>query len=317
MLNLLSNAVKFTEQGEVVLTVTSKAIPDTRAELTFAVRDTGIGLSAEGMSRLFQSFSQADSSTTRKYGGTGLGLAISKRLSELMGGHMWAQSDGLGKGATFLFNITVPLAPLPATRTRDFVGAQPELAGKRLLVVDDNATNRRVLVLQTGKWGMDSRATESPQEALRWIESGEAFDVAILDMHMPEMDGVALARKVRERRPELPLVLFSSLGRREVGDADALFSAYLSKPIRQSQLFDTLVGLPGTGSSLPRRRPLLQSRSSTRRWRRGIRCGSCWPRTTSSTRSSRCASYSRWAIARTWRPTASRRSSRWSDKPTM
>ncbi len=212
-------------------------------ELTFAVRDTGIGLTAEGMSRLFQSFSQADSSTTRKYGGTGLGLAISRRLSELMGGRMWAESDGPGKGSTFLFTIDVPIAEMPPARSRDFVGAQPELTGKRVLVVDDNATNRRILSLQTAKWGMASRDTESPLEAVRWIEAGEAFDLAILDMHMPEMDGLTLARQIRERRPTLPLVLFSSLGRREAGDTDKLFSAYLAKPIRQSQLFDTLVGL--------------------------------------------------------------------------
>ena len=141
------------------------------------------------MSRLFQSFTQADSSTTRKYGGTGLGLAISKRLSELMGGHMWGESEVRAKASTFYFSITVPVAQLPPARSRDFVGAQPELQGKRVLVVDDNATNRRVLALQTAKWGMQSRATESPQEALRWLEAGEAFDLAILDMHMPEMDG--------------------------------------------------------------------------------------------------------------------------------
>ncbi len=243
MLNLLSNAVKFTERGEVVLTVTAAPLPGDRTELTFAVRDTGIGLSASGMSRLFQSFSQADSSTTRKYGGTGLGLAISRRLAELMEGRMWAESEGPGKGATFSFSIKVPIAQSPATKSRDFVGTQPELVGKRLLIVDDNATNRRVLALQTGKWGMASRAAESPAEALRGIEQGEAYDLAILDMHMPEMDGVALAGKIRERRPTLPLVLFSSLGRREAGDTDKLFSAYLAKPIRQSQLFDTLVGL--------------------------------------------------------------------------
>jgi CheY-like chemotaxis protein len=195
------------------------------------------------MSRLFQSFSQADSSTTRKYGGTGLGLAISKRLSELMGGHMWAQSDGPGKGSTFLFNIEVPTAELPPARQRDFVGSQPELQGKRVLIVDDNATNRRVLELQTAKWGMSSRATESPLEALRWLEAGEAFDLAILDMHMPEMDGIALARQIRERHAALPLVLFSSLGRREARDDEQLFNAFLAKPIRQSHLFDALVGL--------------------------------------------------------------------------
>jgi CheY-like chemotaxis protein len=137
----------------------------------------------------------------------------------------------------------VPIAETPPARSRDFVGAQPELTRKRVLVVDDNATNRRILSLQTAKWGMQSRATESPLEAVRWIEAGETFDLAILDMHMPEMDGLALARQIRERRATLPLVLFSSLGRREAGDTDKLFSAYLAKPIRQSQLFDTLVGL--------------------------------------------------------------------------
>jgi CheY-like chemotaxis protein len=243
MLNLLGNAVKFTEAGEVVLTVSSKPISVDRVELAFTVRDTGIGLSPEVMSRLFQSFSQADSSTTRKYGGTGLGLAISKRLSELMGGRMWAESEGPGRGATFFFSIQAQTATLSPTRQRDFIGVQPELHGKRLLVVDDNATNRRVLELQTSKWGMSPRAAESPQEALRWLEHGEAFDLAILDMHMPEMDGIALARRLRERHARLPLVLFSSLGRREVGDGEALFDAYLAKPIRQSQLFDTLVGL--------------------------------------------------------------------------
>jgi CheY-like chemotaxis protein len=132
---------------------------------------------------------------------------------------------------------------LLATKSRNFVGTQPELVGKRLLIVDDNATNRRVLALQTGKWGMEARATESPAEALHWLAQGEAFDLAILDMHMPEMDGVALAGKIREQQAGLPLVLFSSLGRREVGDAERLFRAYLSKPVRQSQLFDMLVGL--------------------------------------------------------------------------
>jgi GAF domain-containing protein/DNA-binding response OmpR family regulator len=248
ILNLLSNAVKFTEAGEVVLTVNSVPAGPGRVALTFAVRDTGIGLSAEGMGRLFQSFSQADSSTTRKYGGTGLGLAISKRLAELMGGRMWAESAGSGHGSTFLFSIEAPVAPLPETRRRDFVGTQPELLDKRLLVVDDNATNRRILAVQAAKWGMRARDTESPAEALRWLDAGEAFDLAILDMHMPEMDGVALARRVRAIRPALPLVLFSSLGRREVGEAEALFAAYLSKPLHQSQLFDTLVSLLAHGT---------------------------------------------------------------------
>jgi signal transduction histidine kinase/DNA-binding response OmpR family regulator len=245
ILNLLANAVKFTEAGEVVLTVSGTAQSDGTVALTFAVRDTGIGLSAEGMGRLFQSFSQADSSTTRKYGGTGLGLAISKRLAELMGGRMWVESAGLGKGSTFFFTIVAPTAELPASRRREFVGVQPELQGRRVLIVDDNATNRRVLSLQTARWGMRPRDTGSPLEALRWLDdsAGEPFDLAILDMHMPEMDGLELARRVRARKAALPLVLFSSLGRRDVGDRSALFNAFLAKPIRQSHLFDTLVNL--------------------------------------------------------------------------
>jgi CheY-like chemotaxis protein len=207
------------------------------------VRDTGIGLTADGMSRLFQSFSQADSSTTRKYGGTGLGLAISRRLADLMGGRIWAESAGLGKGSAFHFTIRVPTAAVPAARARSFTGVQPRLEGKRLLIVDDNETNRRLLALQTAKWGMQSRATESPNEALRWVDEGDAYDAAVLDMHMPEMDGLSLARKIRDRRAALPLVLFSSLGRRELGDSDRLFDAYLGKPIHQSHLYDTLVGL--------------------------------------------------------------------------
>ena len=243
LLNLLSNAVKFTEVGEVVLTVSSKPLPRDKMELTFAVRDTGIGLTKKGMSRLFQSFSQADSSTTRKYGGTGLGLAISRRLAELMGGTVSVKSAGRGKGSTFYCTIQAGKADLPETRARDLLGVQMELEGKRVLIVDDNATNRRILALQTTKWGMVSQETEFPEEALRWLKAGEQFDLAILDMHMPQMDGLQLAKGIRKHDSALPLVLFSSLGRRETEESDGIFSAYLAKPLHQSHLFDTLVSL--------------------------------------------------------------------------
>ncbi len=243
LLNLLSNAVKFTEEGEVVLSVASETLPDGGLVLAFTVRDTGIGLSPEGMSRLFQSFSQADSSTTRKYGGTGLGLAISQRLAELMGGSMRAESDGLGMGSTFSFSIRAALADLPQAQVRDLIGEQGELRDKRILIVDDNDTNRKILTLQTGKWGMRTRATGSPREALGWLREGSAFDLAILDMHMPEMDGRALAQEIGKIDKALPLVLFSSLGQREAGAGDGLFKDYLAKPLRQSQLFDTLVSV--------------------------------------------------------------------------
>ena len=243
LLNLLSNAVKFTQEGEVVLSVSATPVSKGEVELTFTVRDTGIGLTEAGMSRLFQSFSQADSSTTRKYGGTGLGLAISKRLAELMGGTMWAESDGAGKGATFSFTMMAAPAKLPNRPARNLAGEQSELAGKRLLVVDDNETNRKILALQTRKWGTETKATESPAEALDWVKQGEAFDLAILDMHMPEMDGLTLAREIRAEKSDLPMILFSSLGLRDIEAETGLFSAYLAKPLRQSQLFDTLVTL--------------------------------------------------------------------------
>jgi signal transduction histidine kinase len=168
LLNLLSNSVKFTEKGEVVLTVRTEGDEQTEegSLLHFTVRDTGIGLSEAGLSRLFQKFSQADSGTTRKYGGTGLGLAISKLLTELMGGTMWAESAGLGQGSSFHFTIGNKPTALAGGHRRDFLGQQPALKGKRILVVDDNATNRRILALQTAKWGMVVQDTEFPAQAV-------------------------------------------------------------------------------------------------------------------------------------------------------
>ncbi|MCC6569492.1 MAG: GAF domain-containing protein, partial [Anaerolineales bacterium] len=255
LLNLFSNAVKFTEKGEVVLTVSRDREADSQSRnslkpdnvkietLLFTVRDTGIGLTQDGMSRLFQSFSQADSSTTRKYGGTGLGLAISKRLAEMMGGRMWVESEGAGKGSTFSFIIRGEAAEMPKDARREYSGKQPELQGKRVLVVDDNETNRKTLHAQASKWGMVSRETESATEALQWLREGAVFDLIILDMRMPDVDGVELAKRIRLTGAKTPMVLFSSLGRREAGVDESLFAAYLTKPIKQSQLFDTLVGV--------------------------------------------------------------------------
>ncbi|MEO6747943.1 MAG: GAF domain-containing protein, partial [Caldimonas sp.] len=252
LLNLLSNAVKFTESGEVVLSISAEGDEQTEGGscLHFTVRDTGIGLSEAGKAKLFQSFSQADSTTTRKYGGTGLGLAISKRLAELMGGTMWVESAGPGSGSSFHFTIAAPSTELPGeTPRRSFAGQQPALAGKRLLVVDDNATNRKILRLQTARWGLQPKDTESPVTALQWLKEGQAFDLAIIDMHMPQMDGLALARQIKATHPALPLVLFTSLGRRDsAAEETQLFKAQLAKPLHQSQLFDTLMDLLGGDS---------------------------------------------------------------------
>ena len=242
LVNLLGNAVKFTERGEIVLSVSSQSRTDSRVELTFAVRDTGIGISEEGCSRLFQSFSQVDASTTRKFGGTGLGLAISKRLAELMGGRMWVESEP-DHGSIFHFIIAAePCASKPRAWTA--VGTA-HLAGRRLLVVDDNATNRRILADVGASWGMEVTTIASGREALVRLRDGQLFDVAILDMHMPEMDGLNLAREIRRLRDAagMPLVLLSSLGQGETGDDFKIFSARLTKPAKPAQLFEVLAAL--------------------------------------------------------------------------
>jgi signal transduction histidine kinase/DNA-binding response OmpR family regulator/HPt (histidine-containing phosphotransfer) domain-containing protein len=279
LVNLLGNAVKFTEKGEVVVKVTPEPVPvplpvpdgedgeetdttsgmgtgrgtRTAAEvlLHFSVRDTGVGIPKDRMDRLFQSFSQVDSSTTRRYGGTGLGLVISKRLSELMGGTLWVESE-VGKGSTF--NFTVRAEPAPDLEPLPLHTDNPLLSGKRLLIVDDNATNRQILCLQAKSWGMMTRETAHGAEALEWIGQGEPFDLAILDIQMPEMDGVTLARAIRRHRDPraLPLVALSSLGRREANVDDVQFAAFLTKPVKQSQLYNVLLGVL-IGQPLPLR----------------------------------------------------------------
>jgi CheY-like chemotaxis protein/HPt (histidine-containing phosphotransfer) domain-containing protein len=243
LLNLLSNAIKFTEDGEVVVTVTSAGLDNGEVELRFSVRDTGIGLSPEVMDRLFHSFTQADSSTTRRYGGTGLGLAISRRLAELMGGTMWAESDGPGSGSTFSFTLRAAVTDLAESNPRTEWEVRA-IAGRRLLVVDDNPTNRRVLRLQTAPWEVEVTEAGSAAAALRELGAGAAFDAVVVDMHMPDLDGVELARRIRGIAPALPLMLSTSLGHRDLAAEDGeLFAAHLAKPVRSSQLFDALIGV--------------------------------------------------------------------------
>ncbi|MDD2901384.1 MAG: response regulator [Syntrophales bacterium] len=250
LLNLLNNAVKFTEQGEVSLSARVEKgpeaadLPPGSLLLRFSVADTGIGIPPERLDRMFRSFSQADTSTTRKYGGTGLGLAICKRLSEMMGGRIWVESLGVpGQGATFHLTVRTEPVAMPVISRQELLREQPELTGLRLLAVDDNDTNRRILVLQGQSWGMLVRDSFRPQEALDWIKRGDPFDVAILDMQMPEMDGVMLAREIKAQRPRLPLVLFSSLGRREIGADASIFAAQITKPLKPSQLYDALMSI--------------------------------------------------------------------------
>ncbi|MBE9126471.1 MULTISPECIES: PAS domain S-box protein [unclassified Coleofasciculus] len=245
LVNLLSNAVKFTAAGEVVVSVTVEtATSDGDIRLLFAVRDTGIGIPSERMNRLFKPFSQVDTSMTRNYGGTGLGLVISKRLSEMMGGRMWVESQ-VGVGSTFYF--TVVAKPAPNSAIADLPIPQAELTGKRLLVVDDNGTNRQILTLQAQSWGMEVRAAESGVQALEWLMNGEGFDIAVLDMQMPQMDGLNLALHLRSLPDcaELPLVMLSSVNRQivEQSTQNPDFAAILTKPIKQSQLYNVFIGI--------------------------------------------------------------------------
>jgi signal transduction histidine kinase/DNA-binding response OmpR family regulator len=245
LINLLANAIKFTPAGEVGVTVSARRLEGSHREIHFAVRDTGIGIPKDRFDRLFKVFSQVDVSTTRRYGGTGLGLAISKRLTELMGGRIWAESEP-GKGSTFHFTILAD--EVEASERAGADGEQRELAGKRVLIVDDNASNRLLLKLQTERWGMRARDTSSPAVALKWIAQGDPFDVALLDYQMPEMDGVALAREIRTvRGAHAPvLILLSSTGQPLASThADAGFAAGLSKPLRLSHLRDRLLETVG------------------------------------------------------------------------
>ena len=244
LVNLLSNAVKFTHQGEVLVTVDSQRVDGAEERVHFAVRDTGIGIAAEQLPRLFQSFTQVDASTTRKYGGTGLGLAISRRLAELMGGEVSAESEP-GHGS--VFHATVVVVRAAAVEPAEFLQHDaPALVGKRILIVDDNLSNRRVLTQLALRWGMKPSTLPSALEALDRVRHGEAFDVAVLDMSMPEVDGLELASEIRRRRgpDELPIVLLTSLGQRHAYPRSGL-SACLSKPIKASLLFATLVAVTG------------------------------------------------------------------------
>jgi PAS domain S-box-containing protein len=252
LLNLLSNAVKFTEEGEVVVHVEAEAAARGSVRLEFAVRDTGIGIPQDRMNRLFTSFSQVDASTTRRYGGTGLGLAISKRLVELMGGTIRAESEE-GKSSTFRITLPAEPAELPTRTATD--ESLTQLLGKRVLIVDDNATNREIVTRHARAWRMEPVAVESGAEALALIDRGETFDIAVLDMMMPHMDGVDLAREIRRRRPrrELALLLLTSLGRLPRDGTSDEFDAQLAKPLRASQLYNALVRLlaqdEGSGSA--------------------------------------------------------------------
>jgi PAS domain S-box-containing protein len=260
LINLMNNAVKFTENGEVVIRVSLEEEIDSRVTLRFTVSDTGIGIPQDRMDRLFRSFSQVDSSTTRKYGGTGLGLAISKNIVEKMGGRIGVRSEE-GRGSTFWF--TVGFAKQSAGRKRGMEVFE-DIRGRRILIVDDHPTNRLVLGEELRLWGCRYDEAAGGQEALdklrEAVQGKDPFSVAIIDMEMPVMDGAALGRRIKED-PDLGqtiLVLLTSQGRR--GDARRMeqigFAAYLTKPVKSAQLHDCLALALGTKSPVPGTRTL-------------------------------------------------------------
>ncbi|MHB8120855.1 MAG: response regulator [Desulfuromonadaceae bacterium] len=244
--NLAGNAVKFTHAGEVVISVSCESEQDRFVELRFEVKDTGIGISEDRRAAIFSPFTQADGSTTRKYGGTGLGLAICKQLVELMGGDIGVESEE-EKGSTFWFNIRFEKQPAAAAKTRE-VAAHADISGTKILVVDDNATNRMLMITLLSSWGCQYETAGDGETALALLreaaEQGEPFRVALLDQQMPGMDGSELGRLIKANQllESTLMIMVTSLGRR--GDAAALeqigFAGYLTKPVRQSHLYDCI-----------------------------------------------------------------------------
>jgi signal transduction histidine kinase/DNA-binding response OmpR family regulator len=240
LVNLIGNAVKFTNEGEIVVFASSRLRQNGKHEIHFAIKDTGIGIPQDRLDRLFHSFSQVDASTTRQYGGTGLGLAISKRLTELMGGKMWVESE-VGKGSIFHFSIQVTqIEKLNEKSSKN----SHFLHNRHVLIVDDNATNRTILARQAESWQMVPHCFKSSAEAISAFNENIHFDVAILDMQMPHIDGAMLAQIIRQKyKNELPMVLLTSLGQALPEEQRGLFNAHLTKPVKTSILYNALITL--------------------------------------------------------------------------
>ena len=252
LVNLLSNAVKFTETGEVSVIVTAQMLQKTSPspmqkiqnlyEIQFAVHDTGIGISSNRFNRLFKSFSQVDSSTSRQYGGTGLGLAISKKLSEMMGGRIWVESK-VGQGSTFYFTI---VAKLNSNLIPVLSSPSEYLAGKRLLIVDNNVTNRQMLTLQTSAWGMIVEVAESAAQAVALIQQSEPFSLAIFNADILEANGLILVSKIREcpAGSKLPLIILVPIDS-AIPHVEFVLPplTFLTKPVKQSQLYNALISI--------------------------------------------------------------------------
>lgn len=236
LLGLVNNAIKFTENGEVSIHAEVINKESDFVQIKFAVKDTGIGIDPATIEKLFQSFYQADSSISKKYGGSGLGLAIAKNLVQEMGGRIWVESKP-GIGSTFFFTVVAETA---GTDHRQKLKA---LNGLKALIVDDNKTNLKILVKQLSAWGMQATPFNSPELVAEIMSNLHKFDFIIMDMQMPEMDGSALAEKIRRQYTleELPIIVLSSVGEHLMADSEGLYNAYLTKPVKQMRLLDTII----------------------------------------------------------------------------
>ena len=244
IVNLLNNAIKFTDLGEVSMRVSAASNRGEHSDLHFVVTDTGVGIPPDRLDSLFESFTQVDASTTRKYGGTGLGLAISKQLVELMGGSIDADSQGVpGAGSVFRFNILARATSVPDTTAHDF----PELSGREVLIVDDIAINRQIISHYLSKWNVLTLEAESGPDALEILKTHHDVALGVLDLRMPQMDGIALAQAIRETGASFPLVLLSSINQNE-SERTEHFTASLNKPIKPKQLHRALASALGAPS---------------------------------------------------------------------
>lgn len=241
LVNLVGNGIKFTEKGEILVTVSLQSHTEKNYVVRFDVKDSGIGIPEDKIGRLFKAFSQADTSTTRKFGGTGLGLAISSRLSNLMGGDV-SVSSIYGEGSTFSFSINTHV-PVRIPEAKTSAPTEDYLNGRRVFVVDDNKTNLFLLRKQCETWGMTVETCDTPQSAIAYLKDNSQFDLILSDMNMPDMDGVMMTRVLKqEMKLQMPVVLLSSAGMlaRENKSDKGLFAAVLMKPVKMGHLYSVL-----------------------------------------------------------------------------